>query len=126
MPPDEHGGTPHWGMIDATVLTHALRDLERRMRNRFGARFVKLILFGSRARGDHRPNSDADVAVVLQGPLRDRWATKEAIIEDTYPLLLETGLYIQPWPVEETALRDPDSAPSPVLINEIIKDGMPV
>jgi antitoxin ChpS len=113
-------------MIDATVLTHALRDLERRMRNRFGARFVKLILFGSRARGDHRPNSDADVAVVLQGPLRDRWATKEAIIEDTYPLLLETGLYIQPWPVEETALRDPDSAPSPVLINEIIKDGMPV
>jgi antitoxin ChpS len=114
----------NWGQIDDAVLRSALRRLRRRMRARFGTRFVKLILFGSRARGDNRPDSDADVAVVLRGQLDDRWATKRAIIRDTYPILLETGLYIQPWPIEERALEDPQSATNPELINNIIQDGV--
>jgi uncharacterized protein (UPF0332 family)/predicted nucleotidyltransferase len=37
------------------------------LREAFGARLVSALLFGSRARGDHRPDSDYDVAVFLEG-----------------------------------------------------------
>ena len=33
---------------------------------------VKIILFGSRARGDHRKNSDIDIAVDLELPFREK------------------------------------------------------
>jgi predicted nucleotidyltransferase len=50
------------------VLSHfrpPLNDLS-------GARIERVVLFGSRARGDARPDSDYDVAVFLKG-LPDRW-----------------------------------------------------
>jgi predicted nucleotidyltransferase len=62
---------------------------------RFGRKYRRLMLFGSRARGDNDPESDADVAVILRGHIGDRWSVNRLIIEDTYPILLETGLYIQ-------------------------------
>jgi predicted nucleotidyltransferase len=36
------------------------------VRRLYGDRIVQVILTGSRARGDHRPNSDWDVVVVLR------------------------------------------------------------
>ena len=44
----------------------ALETFRIRILNRFGGRLRGLVLFGSRARGDHRPDSDADVAVFLE------------------------------------------------------------
>jgi uncharacterized protein len=35
------------------------------LRAEYGARPERAILFGSRARGDHRPDSDCDVAMLL-------------------------------------------------------------
>ena len=52
---------------------------------RFGRKYRRLMLFGSRARGDNDPESDADVAVILRGHIGDRWSVKRLIIEDTYP-----------------------------------------
>ena len=46
-------------------IADLLADLKRRLERRFGDRFVALYLFGSRARGDHEPDSDVDVAVIL-------------------------------------------------------------
>lgn len=37
------------------------------LRDAFGTRLVSALLFGSRARGNHRPDSDYDVAVFLDG-----------------------------------------------------------
>jgi predicted nucleotidyltransferase len=107
---------------DATARI-ALEKLKRRLRRRFGDRLQRLVLFGSRARGDHRPESDADVAVVLRGRLADPWATKAAVIEDTYDILLETGLYVQPWPISASALQRPHSAANPHLARAIARDG---
>ena len=110
--------------IDDPVVRAALRTLGGKLRKRFGRKYVKLILFGSRARGDDAPDSDADVAVVLRGRIRDRWFWRRAIIEDTYPILLETGLYIQAWPVEERELDDPDRSPNPDLVRNIVREGI--
>ena len=46
-----------------------LSDLRRGLQALYGDRLVKLILFGSRARGDARADSDYDVMVVLRGPM---------------------------------------------------------
>jgi predicted nucleotidyltransferase len=47
------------------TLQHA-SDALRRM---YGPRLKRVILFGSYARGDARPDSDIDVLVVLEGPV---------------------------------------------------------
>ena len=113
-----------WGALGNEAVRAALRRLDRRLRARFGRNYVKLILFGSRARGDNKPDSDADVAVVLRGPIHDAWSLKRQIIEETYPILVETGLYIQPWPVEQRSLDDPANSSDPALLRNIIRDGV--
>ncbi len=45
-----------------------LDELKLRLREFYGERLVKLVLFGSRARGDNEPDSDIDVLVVLDIP----------------------------------------------------------
>ena len=44
-----------------------LRELRRRLEALYGKRLVKLVLFGSQARGDANVDSDIDVLVVLKG-----------------------------------------------------------
>lgn len=48
-------------------LNVILRDLRRGMEELYGDRLERLVLFGSRARGDADPDSDIDVLVVLRG-----------------------------------------------------------
>ena len=82
-----------WGDIDEEVLRSSLRELDRRLKAKFGERYLKLILFGSRARGDHQPDSDADVAIVMRDPIEDWWPLTQSVGEETYEILLDTGLY---------------------------------
>ena len=51
-------------------LQSLLRELRSRFEALYGPRLVRLVLFGSHARGDAEPGSDIDVLVVLEGPLR--------------------------------------------------------
>jgi len=51
-------------------LRETLRWATASLRDIYGARLKRLILFGSRARGDATPESDVDVLVVLEGPIR--------------------------------------------------------
>lgn len=55
---------------------------------------IGAILFGSRARKSHRPDSDADVAVLLHGPGKFV-DTKLAMDDLAYDVLLETGIRMQ-------------------------------
>ncbi len=110
--------------IGDPVVAAALRRLDARLRERFGRDYVRLILFGSRARGDHAPDSDADVAVVMRGPIANRWSLERRIIEETYPILLDTGLYIEAWPLEEGELADPQNSSNPELLRNVLHDGV--
>ncbi len=110
--------------IGDPVVRAALRELDRKLRERFGRKYRKLLLFGSRARGDNDPESDADVAVILGGHITDRWSLKRLIIQDIYPILLEPGLYIQAWPLAESELGDPGKSSNPALLRNVVREGI--
>ena len=78
------------------------------------------------ARGDHEPESDVDVAVVLDQEMPRPFEVTREILEDTYDLLLDTGYYIQPWPLEKGSLDDPLSHPYPQISRAVLRDGIRV
>ncbi len=63
-------------------------ELKQRLRELYGDRLVSVILYGSRARGDHGPDSDVDVAVVLRGEVNKR-RERERTIEVVSDISLE-------------------------------------
>ena len=98
---------------DATVA-RALADFAAAVRRHYGDRLRGLYLFGSRARGDHTPESDADVAVVLADDGWRYWEEKFRLVDLAFDHTRGSGLYVQPWPFTtsewETPGRDEKSA----------------
>ena len=82
------------------------------------------ILFGSRARGGYRPDSDADIAVLLRGRRGKFVDTKLAMADIAYDVLLETGVHIQPLPIWEDDWEHPESYSNPGLLQNISRDGI--
>lgn len=82
------------------------------------------ILFGSRARGDARPDSDADVAVVLRGERGPFMQTKLAMADIAFDTMLDSGIRIQPLPIWDADLRNPDRWPNPELLHNIEHTGV--
>jgi uncharacterized protein len=103
-----------------------LLELKARLERRFGERFVGLWLFGSRARGDHEPDSDVDVAVILDPEIASSAATKDAILDITYELMLERGHYIQAWILEKGCLDQPAGHPHAQITRAVLRDGVRV
>jgi hypothetical protein len=98
--------------------------LKSRLHTRYGSRLKGLILFGSRARGDFSEESDADVAVVLKGPIERPYDIKCDVIDTTYDLFLDSGIIIQPWPLQEDWLDEPQASPYPHVVRAILREGI--
>lgn len=79
--------------------------------------------FGSRARGTHRPDSDADVAVLLNGERQRVLPTTLAMAEVAYDILLETGINIAPLPVWLDDWKHPERHANPALLRNIAREG---
>ena len=94
--------------------------------NRVAARYdvAGAFLFGSRARRSHRPDSDADVAVLLHGRPGKFVATKLTMADLAYDVLLDTGIRIQPLPIWEGQWEHPESYSNPRLLENIKREGI--
>ena len=86
--------------------------------------FAGAILYGSRARKSHRTDSDADVAVLLHGRPGKFVATKLAMADLAYEVLLETGIRIQPLPIWEEEWEHPEAYSNPRLLHNIEREGI--
>ena len=93
----------------AAEADEILARFSRDVAERYGAALAGVYLFGSRARGDFRPESDADVAVVLKALVAECRRERRSLNDLAYDYLLETGLFIQVLPfdaAEWTAPRE--------------------
>lgn len=97
-----------------------LKDLVRDLRRYYGDRLVSIVLFGSRARGDFRENSDFDLAVVLKDEPVRRYEEICAIGEFTYPLLLNRGISVQQVPLSASCF----ASTSDRLVRSLRRDGI--
>ena len=81
-------------------------------------------VFGSVARGDNRPDSDLDLAVVLNGKRGDFIDIKLDMAGLAFDVLMETGILVQAFPMWEGDLAHPEQFPNPGLIRNIAREGI--
>lgn len=107
--------------IDPQTRT-ALAGFRTLLTRRYGSRLRGMVLFGSRARGDHRPDSDADVAVFIadsDDPIREQMD----IADEAYQVFLHDGLLIQPW-VFKGSPEQPDTSHAANLLKAVQDEGV--
>ena len=76
-----------------------LAEITRRLRAEYGSRLHGVVLYGSEARGDARPDSDIDLLVLLEGPV-EYGRDLEANLDALYPLSVDLGRRLSAKPVE--------------------------
>jgi predicted nucleotidyltransferase len=95
-----------------------LRRIRTSLHMIYGDRIERLILFGSRARGDAHADSDYDIAVSLEG-LIDRWREFHRLADLRTEILAETGAFLEARPFRAGSYCDRTP-----LMHEIRRDGV--
>jgi predicted nucleotidyltransferase len=80
------------------AVARALENYARLLAAEYRGRLVGIYLFGSRARGDHRADSDVDLAVVLATLEGGALAEKMRLVDLSFDALIDERVMIQPWP----------------------------
>ena len=111
---------------DDEAVNRAIEAYAQAVREAYGERVKGIYLFGSRARGDHTPESDADIAVVLADGDWDYWAERMRLTDLEYDFLIDTGADLQAWPVSESAWQHPERGTNPHLIRAMHRDGLAI
>ena len=94
-----------------------LTSFRRLLDAAYGKQIERVLLFGSRARGDDTPGSDYDVAVFLKQP-KSFWKESGRLADIETEILLDTGAVINALPFEAAAFSR-DSA----FMRELKRDG---
>ncbi|MDZ4296855.1 MAG: nucleotidyltransferase domain-containing protein [Moraxellaceae bacterium] len=85
---------------------------------------AEVIVYGSRARGTHRPDSDADVAVILRGESQRLLPTQLEMVDIAYDILLDSGIIISPLPIWLDQWDNPGTYSNPILLRNIRLEGV--
>ncbi len=105
-------------MSPAAANDPVLLRLRTALTGLYGAQLERVLLFGSRARGEAGPQSDYDVAVFLD-PLDDRWLELDRLADLRVRFLDETGAFIDAKPYPAHAYQD-----ATPLMHEIRREGL--
>lgn len=82
----------------------------------YGDKIERVVLFGSRARGDARPDSDYDVAVFLREP-DSFWTESGRLAEIETDVLYDTGAVVNALPFDSAHFDEG------ALLQELERDG---
>jgi uncharacterized protein len=111
-------------VMDAAVtIDPILRSFRAALAELYGPALDRVILFGSRARGDAGEDSDYDIAVFLkdlkEGDLDTRWRELDRLADLRSAILSDTEAFIDAKPYPAGAYRNPTS-----LRGEIRREGV--
>jgi uncharacterized protein len=84
----------------------------------------KAIVFGSRARGDNRADSDADLALVFERG--NEWSIVGLLAGLAFDVLMETGILVQPVPISTSHWTHPEEFPRPGFLRAVAREGIAV
>jgi predicted nucleotidyltransferase len=101
-------------LVDNPILARLCKDL----RDAYGERIERIVLFGSRARGDAYPDSDYDVALFLRD-MSNRWKEMDRLAEIETAILDDIGAFVQVMPYPEGFWREHTP-----LMHEVRLDGV--
>jgi len=107
--------------LDAAAST-AVGMFSRDARASYGDGLVRIVLFGSRVRGEDRPDSDVDLAVVLK-TITDRIEDRNRLADIAYEAIVETGVDVHAHAVSEDEWEQPERHRNPDLVHAIKRDG---
>jgi predicted nucleotidyltransferase len=102
-------------------LDTVLADLRAGLAALYGARLERVVLFGSRARGDAEPESDIDVMIVLREPA-DWRAEKDRYMGLATELSLKYDAVIMPFITDARTYADSDYS----LYENVRREGVAV
>lgn len=85
---------------------------------------IEGLVYGSRARGDHKPDSDTDLAVILKGARGDRYKVSGDMAGIAFDVMLETGILVSALPLWEEEFEQPGRFSNPALIANIKREGL--
>jgi uncharacterized protein len=100
----------------------AVEMFGRAARLAYGDEIVTLVLFGSHARGEARPTSDVDIAVVLKD-IPNRTEVRNNLADIAYEAIVETYIDVHALPVSLDEWEHPEHHTNPALIRFIKRDG---
>jgi uncharacterized protein len=102
------------GPFDAPILRHIRTSLCAL----YGDRIERLVLFGSRARGDAHVDSDYDITIYLKD-LTDRWCEFHRLADLRGEILAEASAFLEARPFRAGSYCDRTP-----LMHEIRRDGV--
>ena len=100
----------------------AVEELIEGLKKLYGSNLSRVILYGSKARGDSEPGSDIDLLAVLKS-MDSRYDEIKRIGEIRAPICLKYDLVISVMPVEE---RWVDAEYKTIFIHNVLKEGVPL
>ena len=100
------------------TVNPALTKFRAALDKLYGDRIERIVLYGSRARGDAHPDAEYDVAVFLED-LSDRWAEADKIASVATDIPAETGAVIHAMPYRAGSYQE-----RTLLMHELRREGL--
>ncbi|MBV8055483.1 MAG: nucleotidyltransferase domain-containing protein [Deltaproteobacteria bacterium] len=106
-------------MVEKSQNDPVLKRFRTAVTEIYGDRVERMVLYGSRARGDAQADSDYDVAVFLRD-MPDRMAEMNRLADLSTTILDDTGELIHAMPYRAGSYNDPRMP----LMHEIRREGL--
>lgn len=107
-------------MVTTALDDPILKRFHAAVREAYGDRLERVVLYGSRARGDARPDSDYDIAVFLYGIYTSNYAAECYRLADlATEILYDTGEVVHAMPFRAGGYEERTP-----LMHEIHREGI--